>query len=181
MAPGAREGAGTSGTPAGGEDEEARRHWRAIEAMYAQAPVQGPHRHKVTVPCDGEAVCAGPVLPEFFHTAGALHGSVLFKMLDDACFFAAQSYDRKDFVGTVSFTTNLLRPVARGSLVAHGKVVNRSRNAVLCEAKLYNEFESKDGERDRKLVGTGGGTFQKMARMPLDRVPGYDRAMAAKL
>ena len=87
------------------------------------------------MPRGGEAECAGEVRPEFFHAAGALHGSCCWKMLDDACFFAAQSLVEDNFVGTVSFSCNLLRPVKKGTLLALGRVVNRSKAVITCEGK----------------------------------------------
>ena len=162
------DGAMGGGVVGGGE-----RHRRALEALYAGAPCQGQHGHRVRVPRGGEAECAGEVRPEFFHAAGALHGSCCWKMLDDACFFAAQSLVEGNFVGTVSFSCNLLRPVTKGRLLALGRVVNRSKAVITCEGRLYNTAEPGG---PRKLVAHGQGTFMRMA-FPLKDLPAYRDVM----
>lgn len=58
-----------------------------------------------------------PVKPSSFHAAGALHGSVLFKALDDAAIFAVYSVEPEVLVVTTSFTTYLL--IALSSLPAY--------------------------------------------------------------
>ena len=55
------------------------------------------------------------------HTAGSLHGSGYFKLLDDAAFFAAQGQEEEKFIFTVSFNTYMVRAVSPGTeLVAMG-------------------------------------------------------------
>src|ERR1700712_5049933 len=76
------------------------------------------------------------VRPEFFHAAHAVHGSVYFKALDDAAFFAVSSIVADVFVLTASFNIYLTRPVTDGVLLATGRVVHRSRSLFLAEAEL---------------------------------------------
>ena len=65
-------------------------HFRRLERMYLGAAINeyfgptvriGPGTCEVTI----------PARPDFFHAAGAVHGAVYFKALDDAAFFAANS------------------------------------------------------------------------------------------
>ena len=104
-----------------------------------------------------------PVKPSSFHAGGGLHGSVFFKMLDDACVFAVYSVEQEVFVPTTSFTVHFLRPVTAGVLEATAQVVDRAGRIYVAEGALRC-----DGE----LVATGSGTFTR-SRMPLSSVPGY--------
>ena len=65
-------------------------HYTALERMYLSAPINSFYSPEIWI-SHGEAEIAIPVKPEFFHAAAAVHGSVYFKLLDDAAFFAANS------------------------------------------------------------------------------------------
>ena len=110
-------------------------HYRKLERMYAGAPVNAWY-HPELVVSEGRAELRIEVRPDFFHAAGAVHGSVYFKALDDAAFFAAASLVEDVFVLTSSFHLNLTRPVSEGVLLAAGQVVHRSRRLILAEAVL---------------------------------------------
>ena len=173
-------GAGAGAGAEAGAGERGERHWRGLEALYARAPCQGQHGHKIRIEREGEAECSGEVRPEFFHAAGALHGSSCWKMLDDAAFFAAQSLVKTDFVGTVSFSCNILRPVTKAGsqLIAYGRVVNRSKTLITCESSLYNLVGPG---AQKKLVAHGQGTFMRMT-FPLKDLEAYrEVALSAKL
>ncbi|MBK5230881.1 MAG: PaaI family thioesterase, partial [Thermoleophilia bacterium] len=66
------------------------------------------------------------VREDMLHAAHALHGSVYFKVLDDAAFFAANSLIPGHFVLTAGFSLHLLRPVTGGTITATGRIVHRS-------------------------------------------------------
>lgn len=125
-------------------------HYRNLENMYYAAPINAFY-NPVMVVSKGGAEVKIDVSDKLFHAAGAVHGSVYFKMLDDAAFFAANSYEQEVFVLTTSFTTYLTRPVSSGNLKAVGKVVNQNRSQFISESVLY---DSKGNE-----VGRGNGIF----------------------
>ena len=100
----------------------------------------------------------------FHHAAGSLHGSVYFKLLDDAAFFAVQSEVTDVFVVTYSFNIQLIRPVKEGEIVAEGKVRFRSRELFTAESTLYDQ-------RGREIA-FGTGNFAK-SRNTLDSIEGY--------
>lgn len=127
-------------------------HFRKLETMYRRAPIN--QRLEPSIAIDRGAATIGlDVRPELFHAAGAVHGSVIFKLLDDACFFAVSSLVEDVFVVTVSFTTYLVRPVNEGRLTAEGRVVHAGKNLFLAEAVV----KSASG----KEVGRGNGSFQR--------------------
>ncbi len=120
--------------------------------MYASAPINEYFRPRLTVR-EGQAEISIPVRPEFFHAAHAVHGSVCFKALDDAAFFAVNSLVTDVFVLTVSYNIYLTRPVTAGVMAAVGRVVSRSRNLFIADAELADD-------RGRG-VGRGSGSFMR--------------------
>ncbi len=139
------------------------RHYRSLESMYKIAPINKIFPPKMTV-SNGEAVIEIELKPEYHHTAGAVHGSVYFKLLDDAAFFAANSLEKEVFVLTTSFTTYITRPVVDGIIKAIGKVVNTNRSQWIVESVLYND---KDFE-----IARGSGIFVR-SKILLAKTPGY--------
>ena len=77
-------------------------HFTALENMYLAAPISDLYHPSIEI-SDSEATIKIEVSEQFFHSAGGLHGSVYFKLLDDAAFFAANSLERDVFVLTTSF------------------------------------------------------------------------------
>ncbi|RLB86728.1 MAG: thioesterase [Deltaproteobacteria bacterium] len=131
--------------------------------MYLMAPINSIFQPKIKVSKE-RAEIEMEVKKDYFHGAGAVHGCVYFKMLDDAAFFAANSIVHDCFVLTMSFTTYLTRPVMQGIMRSVGKVVAKSRNQIIAESYVY--------DRRGKEVGRGSGVFVK-GKMRLVEVPGY--------
>jgi len=104
------------------------------------------------------------VRSDMHHAAHAAHGSVYFKMLDDAAFFAVQSLVTDVFVLTVSFNVHLLAPVSEGEMVARGSVVHQSKRLFVAESTI---------EVAGKTVARGNGTFMRSA-VRLDSTVGYE-------
>lgn len=104
------------------------------------------------------------VSEDYFHALGAIHGTVYFKMLDDAAYFAVSSVVKDCFMLTSSFNINILRPVSKGMLTAIGTVRYKSSNLFAAEAKLYNQ--------DGKEVAFGTGNFAR-SKMLLSEEVGY--------
>src|SRR5580765_4492988 len=138
-------------------------HCRKLERMYALAPINRYFEPVLHV-ADGRAELSIPVKPEFFHAAHAVHGSVYFKALDDAAFFAVNSLVTDVFVLTVTYNIYLTRPVFEGRLRAIGKVVHRSRQLFLAEAELFDARE--------KQIARGSGSFMR-STIPLGPEVGY--------
>ena len=142
---------------------DSQEHYRRLESMYQAAPFNDIFKPVMTV-SDGEAVIDIQLSENYHHAAGAVHGSVYFKMLDDAAFFAANSLEPEFFVLTTSFTTYLTRPVSEGKMKAVGKVVNRNRSQIIAEAVVYNSEE--------KEIGRGNGIFVR-SKQKLMETRGY--------
>jgi uncharacterized protein (TIGR00369 family) len=141
-------------------DEE---HFRKLERMYAAAPINAFFAPTLRV-CEGLAEVAIRIRPDLFHSAQALHGSVYFKALDDAAFFAVNSVVTDVFVLTVSFTIYLVRPVTEGVMTAKGQLVHKTRNVMLAESELR--------DHQGRQVARGSGSFMRSA-IPLSADIGY--------
>jgi uncharacterized protein (TIGR00369 family) len=125
-------------------------HYRRLEHMYLTAPINAFYSPTVRI-AHGEAEITIPVKPEFFHAADAVHGSVYFKLLDDAAFFAVNSLIADYFALTASFTTYLLRPISEGSMKATGKVVYAGARSFLAESVVV--------DAKGKEIARGSGQF----------------------
>src|SRR4249919_4000704 len=125
-------------------------HFRKLERMYLSAPVNKQLYNGITIHIsEQKAELSLLVEKRFFHAANAIHGSVYFKMLDDAAFFAVNSIVTDVFVYTVSFNTQLLRPVSTGIIQSIGELKFKSANLFIADSVLYDENE--------KLIGKGTG------------------------
>jgi len=102
---------------------------------------------------DGRAEVRIPVRPEFFHAAGAVHGSVYFRALDDAAFFAVNSRVLDVLVLTVGFTIHLMNPISQGELIAEGRMVHEAGRLFVAESELRDQ--------EGRLLAKGSGTFTR--------------------
>lgn len=140
-------------------------HYQKLTNMYLQANVNTQLYRSTTCSISNEGAEIGLTINEsYFHALGAIHGSVYFKLLDDAAFFAVNSIVTDAFVLTTSFNINITRPVNSGKLKAVGKVKFKSRNLFVAEAILYNEAG--------KVVAFGTGNFTK-SKIQLTEEIGY--------
>ncbi|MFT4053191.1 MAG: PaaI family thioesterase [Novosphingobium sp.] len=139
-------------------------HWRALEGLYASAPINQMFRSKLEIVGDGHSRITFMVEPDCFHAAGAAHGTIYFKMLDDAAFYAANTHVTDRFLLTTSFNLHLSKPIKGGRIVAEGRWVSGRRRVLVAESWLTDE----DGDE----CGRGTGTFMR-SRIALSSLPGY--------
>lgn len=118
--------------------------------MYASAPVNDFY-HPETLIEEGKATISITTEPKHYHAAMAVHGSVYFKMLDDAAFFAAQSVVPDVFVLTTQFNVHLIRPIFSEKITSVGTIISKTRSSILAESTLLNE--------KGKILATGRGSF----------------------
>ena len=150
------------------ENKHVQQHYRALESMYLSAPTNEYYQPTIRVWEQGSEISI-QVDPKFFHSGGALHGSVYFKLLDDSAFFASNSIEMTFFVLTANFRIDLLRPCFGGRINAKGSIIRAGRNDILAESNLYDE--------SGKLLATGRGQFSR-GRTPLKSVESYAKLFA---
>ncbi|MFC1798423.1 PaaI family thioesterase [Thermodesulfobacteriota bacterium] len=127
-------------------------HYRALEKMYLAAPIN--EIFKTTILVSNESAEIGiEVNRKLFHAGGAVHGSIYFKILDDAAFFAANSIVTDYFLLTKSFTIYLTRPISSGYMKSVGKIVNKAKKQIITESFVYNDQGVQ--------IGSGNGIFVK--------------------
>lgn len=131
---------------------ENEKHYRKLERMYLAAPINEFFRPAIEIGC-GTAEIKVSVDRRFFHAAQAAHGSVYFKSLDDAAFFAVSSLVEDCFVLTSSFNLYFLAPVAEGVVRSVGKVVRGGGSSFLAESVLYDQHDEE--------IARGSGMFVK--------------------
>ena len=142
-----------------------KNHYQKLESMYLNANFnQKIYDTTTAVISEKKAIITLDISDKYFHALGAIHGSVYFKLLDDAAFFAVNSIVEDVFVLTTNFSINLIRPINRGKITAVGKVKFQSRNLFIGESELFDENE--------KLIAFGTGHFMK-SRVQLTKEIGY--------
>ncbi len=141
-------------------------HYRKLERMYLHsAPINVEVYNGIQLTVAHErAELSLLVEPKFFHAANSLHGSVYFKMLDDAAFFAVNSIVQDVFVYTVTFNIQMLRPVTSGIIRSVGELKFKSTNLFIADATLCDE--------NNEVVGRGSGSFMK-SKIALSEEIGY--------
>ncbi|WBO22594.1 PaaI family thioesterase [Sphingomonas abietis] len=141
-----------------------RAHFAALEGLYAAAPINRLFASRLEVVGPGLSRIHFDVDERVYHAAGAAHGTIYFKMLDDAAFYAANTLVSDRFLLTTAFNLLLTRPVRAGPLIAEGRWVSGRRRVLVGDARLIDS----DGEE----VARGTGTFMR-SHIPLSSLPGY--------
>ena len=139
-------------------------HHRALERLYASAPINALFRSALTIEDEGRSRIDFTATPDTFHAAGAAHGALYFKMLDDAAFYAANTLITDRFLLTTSFNLHFTRPLRGGEVVAEGRWISGRRRVLVAEAWLTDA----DGE----MIGRGTGTFMR-SHIALTGLAGY--------
>ena len=139
-------------------------HFGALERLYARAPINAAFDGTLTIVAAGRTRLDAVATPAHFHAAGAAHGSLYFKLLDDAAFYAANSLVGDVFMLTTAFNLLLTRPVAAGPLVAEGRWISGTRRVLIAESWLVDATGAE--------VGRGTGTFMR-SRIALAGLDGY--------
>ena len=140
-------------------------HFERLEKMYLNANINSKMFTSTTAKISEAKAEIGLTISEkHFHALGAIHGSVYFKLLDDAAYFAVSSIVEDFFVLKTSFNLNIVKPVNKGKLTAIGKVRFKSNTLYTAESTLYND----KGEE----IAFGTGNFSK-SKVPLSKEIGY--------
>jgi uncharacterized protein (TIGR00369 family) len=147
--------------------EGAEAHFRALESLYAAAPINRLFDSRLVIPESGIARIHFALDSRYYHAGGAAHGTSYFKMLDDAAFYAANSLVTDRFLLTTAFNLLFTRPMTQGTVTAEGRWISGQRRVLIADARLIDA----SGEE----VARGTGTFMR-SRIPLASLPGYQPA-----
>ncbi|MFC7536241.1 PaaI family thioesterase [Sphingomonas sp. GCM10030256] len=139
-------------------------HFRALESLYRSAPVNQLFRSRLAISAAGESMIDFDVDTSAFHAAGAAHGTLYFKMLDDAAFYAANSLVSDRFLLTTAFNLHFTKPMSGGAARAEGRWVSGRRRVFVAEARIVDQA----GEE----CARGTGTFMR-SHIALSGLAGY--------
>jgi uncharacterized protein (TIGR00369 family) len=148
----------------------AQLHWRALESLYVSAPVNRLFSSELTITGEGRTRIEFVIDESCYHAAGAAHGTIYFKMLDDAAFYAANTMVSDRFLLTTSFNLHFTRPVRAGRVIAEGRWISGRRRVFVAESRLIDD----EGEE----IGRGTGTFMR-SHYALSGLDGYARAIVS--
>ena len=139
-------------------------HLRALESLYNSAPINGLFRSRIVLPEAGRSEIRFDVSADTFHAAGAAHGTLYFKMLDDAAFYAANGLVSDRFLLTTAFNLHFTKPMRDGEARAEGRWISGKRRVFVAEARIV------DSEGEECARGTG--TFMR-SHIALSGLDGY--------
>ena len=139
-------------------------HFRALEQLYAAAPINNLFKSHLDITGAGRSRITFETRAEFFHAAEATHGTLYFKMLDDAAFYAANSLVSDRFLLTTGFNLHFTKPLRSGTVIAEGRWISGKRRVFIAEANLIDS----EGEE----IGRGTGTFMR-SHIALSGLSGY--------
>ena len=139
-------------------------HFRSLEALYRSAPINRQYRSHLTITGPGRSEIAFEVDEASFHAANAAHGTIYFKMLDDAAFYAANSLISDRFLLTTAFNLHFTKPMRGGEAKAEGRWISGKRRVLVAESRIVDA----DGEE----CARGTGTFLR-SHIALSGLAGY--------
>lgn len=149
--------------PDGQEEAGAPAHYRALESLYRHAAINRLFESSIEIG-EGFARIRFLVDERLFHAAGAAHGTLYFKMIDDAAFYACNSLVTDRFLLTTAFNLNFTRPLRPGPAVAEGRWASGRRRVFVGDARII------DGSGQE--AGRGTGTFMR-SHIALSSLSGY--------
>jgi uncharacterized protein (TIGR00369 family) len=150
--------------PESAAEAGAAAHFRALESLYRSAPVNRLFDSTLEIVGEGAARITFTVDESQYHAASAAHGTIYFKMLDDAAFYACNSLVTDRFLLTTAFNLNFTKPLRDGPIVAEGRWVSGRRRVFVGEARLI------DASGEEAARGTG--TFMR-SHIALSSLAGY--------
>ncbi len=130
--------------------------------MYNQMPFNEDLKPQMEFINLGECKVKAEVNPRFFHGGGIIHGSIIFRLLDDACTFAAWSYVEDKVCVTKSLHIHYQSPIHTGTMQAYGKVldISQTANEITVEGSLMNE--DKEVARCTAVIARMSAKVRKM-------------------
>jgi acyl-coenzyme A thioesterase PaaI-like protein len=143
-------------------------HWRALEGLYASAPINALFSSRLEIAEEGHARIIFDIDPKWFHAAGGAWDH-LFQDARRCGFLCRQHAGHGPFPADHLVQSAVLAPCSRGAGHCRGRWISGRRRVLVAEARLIDE----EGEE----VGRGTGTFMR-SQFALSSLPGYapDRA-----
>jgi uncharacterized protein (TIGR00369 family) len=137
-------------------------HCQKLAAMYNQMPFNKDLEPQMSFITLGECKVEAAVNPLFFHGGGIIHGSIIFRLLDDACTFAAWSYVEDKLCVTKNLHIHYQSPINEGTMQAYGKVleISQTANEITVEGVMMNQ--EKEVARCTAVIARMSAKVKKM-------------------
>ncbi|PCE66031.1 PaaI family thioesterase [Sediminicola luteus] len=142
----------------------ARTHYQKLESLYLNIPLGDFYDTTEIQVSKAAAEIRLAVAPKYHMGLGFTHGSVYFRLLDDACFYACMSVEEEVHLLTSRFQIEFLKPVTSGTLIAKGRLREVLGKGYVADAMLYDENDNQ--------IAYGSGHFAK-SRIPLAEIENY--------
>ena len=143
-----------------------KKHFDNIINCYGNAPINQIFNPKMKLNL-GECEIEMKISKKFHHSANSLHGSIYFKMLDDAAWAASNTYIDDFFLFTYNFNIYLTKPVSNGIIISKAKAVYEKNGKIKAKSFLY---DSKNNE-----IAHGEGLFMKSKYLLKDTISFYNK------
>jgi uncharacterized protein (TIGR00369 family) len=121
-----------------------------MKALFDTAPIKKTYGMELTYDGEGRATFEMPYNPTLDHFMGGIHGGVLATLLDNAGWFTAAVY-YDTWIATSDLNVKILRPAAKTSLIAAGRMLRAGKKLAMAEMEIRTE--------DGTLVAVGSGSF----------------------
>ena len=152
LGPGSGLDAGPDSSPGGAAPPDgARLHWWALEGLHESAPINRKFALRLDIVEESRARIGFDVTADSFHAAGAAHGTIYFKMLDDAAFYATNTLVTDHFLLTTSFNLQFPRPDPRGPSNCRWALEHWAKARVRHRIKAHRRCGQEDRPGDRHL------------------------------
>lgn len=139
-------------------------HYKKLENLYTKVNIGEFYDTTQMTVSQKHAEISLEIEPKYHMGLGLTHGSVYFRLLDDACFYACMSLEDETHLLTSRFNIEFLKPVISGKVIAKGKITHELKRGYHAESALYNS----QGE----MVAYGSGYFAK-TKMLLSNIEAY--------
>lgn len=138
-------------------------HCQKLAGMYNGMPFNKDLQPQMEFVNLGECKVEAEVSSKFFHGGGIIHGSIIFRLLDDACTFAAWSYVEDKVCVTKNLHIHYQSPINIGTMQAYGKVldISQTANEITVEGTLFNE--GKEAARCTAVIARMSAKVRKMS------------------
>lgn len=113
-------------------------HYSKLEKMYLAAPLNTFYDTLTISISEGRCEIELDIEQKYFHADEAAHGSVFFKLLDDAAYFAIQSEVNDKFILTAKFHVDLKRPLRKGKVKAIGEVIRLTKKEYFAKSTIID-------------------------------------------
>ena len=148
-------------------------HFQRLENMYNSANYNKFLYETSTITVEkGSATITLDIQEKHHHILNAIHGSVYFKLLDDAAIFSVYSLSEEYFFVTTNFNLSIVRPASKGIIKGIGKVTHFSKRLIIAEATIYDERE--------KAIAFGTGHFMP-SKVRFEDIEAYKGAALRKV